>query len=50
MEQWITYFIALFLTMVEWMGNQTILGVSVLWIIIASFILGVMLRVLIFKP
>lgn len=50
MEQWITYFIALFLTTVEWMGNQTILGVSVLWIIIASFILGVMLRVLIFKP
>lgn len=50
MTDWISFFVALFQTMAQWLGSLELMGVSVLWIIISFFILGVMLRVLIFKP
>ena len=50
MEQWITWFIALFQTCVQWLGSMQILGVSVLWIMIASFFLCVLVRALLIKP
>lgn len=50
MAEWITWFIALFQTCVQWLGSMQILGVSVLWIMIASFFLVVMVRAFLFKP
>ncbi len=50
MSDWITWFIALFQTCVQWLGSMEILGVSLLWIMIASFFLCLMVRVLLFKP
>lgn len=50
MEQWIAWFIALFQTSVQWLGSMEILGVSVLWIMIASFFLCVLVRALLIKP
>lgn len=48
--EWVTWFIALFQTTIQWLGSMQILGVSVLWILIASFLLGVIIRSLIYKP
>lgn len=48
--EWVTWFIAFFQTTVQWLGDMQILGVSVLWIIIASFILVVLVRALLYKP
>ena len=50
MAEWITWFIALFHTCVQWLGSMEVLGVSVLWIMIASFFLCVMVRAFLFKP
>lgn len=50
MVDWIAWFIALFQTTIEWLGSMQILGVSVLWIMIASFLLGVLVRALLIKP
>lgn len=50
MADWIAWFIALFQTCVQWLGSMQILGVSVLWIMIASFLLGVLVRSLLIKP
>lgn len=50
MEEWITWFIALFQTSIQWLGSMQLLGVSVLWIIIASFFLCVMIRAFLIKP
>lgn len=50
MADWISWFIALFQTTVQWLGSMQILGVSVLWIIVATFILSVLVRALLIKP
>lgn len=50
MEEWITWFIALFQISIQWLGSMQLLGVSVLWIIIASFFLCVMIRAFLIKP
>lgn len=50
MQDWVTWSIALFQTLVQWLGSMQILGVSVLWIMIASFFLCVMVRALLIKP
>lgn len=50
MADWIAWFIALFQTTIEWLGSMQILGVSVLWLMIASFLLGVLVRALLIKP
>lgn len=50
MFEWIAWFIALFQTTVQWLGSMQIMGVSVLWIIIASFLMGVMVRAILIKP
>lgn len=47
---WVIWFISLFQTTVQWLGDMQILGVSVLWIIIASFLMGVLVRALLYKP
>lgn len=50
MFEWIAWFIALFQTTVQWLGSMQIMGVSVLWIIIASFLMSVMVRAILIKP
>lgn len=50
MADWITWFIALFQTVVQWLGSMKILGVSVLWIMIAAFLMGILVRSLLIKP
>ena len=50
MQQWVTWFIAFFQTCVQWLGQMQILGVSVLWIMIASFFLCILVRSLLIKP
>lgn len=50
MHEWVTWFIALFQTCVQWLGQMQILGVSVLWIMIASFFLCILVRSLLIKP
>lgn len=50
MGDWITWFIALFQTSVQWLGAMQIMDVSVLWLLIASFLLTVMVRAFLFKP
>lgn len=47
---WIAFFISLFQTSVQWLGSVEILGVPVMWIIIATFFLTVMVRSLLIKP
>lgn len=49
-QSWIAFFVSLCTTTVQWLGSMQILGVSVLWIMIAVFILGVMIRSMIIKP
>ena len=50
MQEWVAWFIALFQTCVQWLGQMQILGVSVLWIMIASFFLCILIRSLLIKP
>lgn len=50
MYEWIVWFIALFETTVQWLFSMEILGVSLAWILIATFILGVLVKALLFKP
>lgn len=50
MQEWVTWFIALFKTCVQWLGQMQILDVSVLWIMIASFFLCILVRALLIKP
>jgi len=47
---WIEFFIALFQTSIQWLGSIQILGVPVMWIVIASFFLAVLVRSLLIKP
>lgn len=49
MDSWISFIVALFTTSIQWLATLQILGVSVIWFIIACSLLGVMFRVLIFK-
>lgn len=49
-QWWIKFFVSLCETTVQWLGSMQILGVSVLWIMIAAFFLGVMIRSMIIKP
>lgn len=50
MADWITWFIALFQTTIQWLSSMEIMGVSILWLLVCSFILIVMLRAFLFKP
>lgn len=50
MQDWVSWYIALFQTTVQWLGSIQILGVPVLWIMIAAFLMGVMVRALLIKP
>lgn len=49
MESWISFIVALFTTSIQWLASLELLGVSVIWLIIAFSLMGVMFRVLIFK-
>lgn len=49
MQDWITWCIALIQTSVQWLGSVQILGVSVLWIVIAAFFLSILIRGLIIR-
>lgn len=50
MADWITWFIALFQTTVQWLSSMEVMGVSILWFIVCFFIITVMLRAFLFKP
>lgn len=50
MQEWIQFFVALLATTVQWLTQMQIVGVPVFWILIAGFILGVLVRALLFKP
>lgn len=50
MESWVAWIIALFQTTVQWLGSMEILGVSVLWIMIACVLLSIVFRAVLFKP
>lgn len=50
MAEWIAFFVSLFETCVQWLGSMEILGAPVLGILAAIFLLGVLLRALIYKP
>lgn len=50
MSDWITWFIALFQTTVQWLSSMEVMGVSILWLMVCSFIITIMLRSFLFKP
>lgn len=50
MADWITWFIALFQTTIQWLSSMEVMGVSILWLMVCSFITSVMLRAFLFKP
>lgn len=50
MADWIAWFIALITTCIQWLGSMQLMGISVMWIIIAGFFLALMVRALMFKP
>ncbi len=50
MADWITWFIALFQTTIQWLSSMEILGVSILWLMVSAFIITVMLRAFLLKP
>lgn len=50
MQEWIQFFVALLATTVQWLTQMQIVGVPVFWVLIAGFILGVLVRALLFKP
>ena len=50
MVDWITWFIALFQTTIQWLSSMEVMGVSILWLMVCTFIITVMLRSFLFKP
>lgn len=50
LSDWISFFVALLGTAVEWLASMQIMSVPVLGIIAAAFILGVVLRSMLYKP
>lgn len=50
MQEWMQFFVALLVTSVQWLTQMQIMGVSLLWFIIACFVLGVMFRAWLVKP
>lgn len=42
--EWVRFFISFFQTCVQWLGSMQLLGVPLLWIIIAGFLLLVLVR------
>jgi len=49
MQDWIAWCLALIRTSVQWLGTVQLLGVSVLWIVIAAFFLSILVRGLIIR-
>ena len=50
MADWITWFIALFQTTIQWLSSMEVMGVSILWLMACTFIITIMLRGFLFKP
>lgn len=50
MQDWVAWIIALFQTFVQWLGSMQLLGVSLLWIMIACALLSVVFRAVLYKP
>ena len=49
MVDWIEWCLALIQTSVPWLGSVQLLGVSVMWIILASIFIGLIVRITIFR-
>lgn len=47
-SDWITFFISLLQTLVQWLNSMQIAGVSLAWIIAASFLMGIFVRTLVY--
>lgn len=50
MQDWMAYYVALLVTCVQWLTQMQIMGVSLIYILIAIFIFGVMFRAVLVKP
>lgn len=50
MWDWINFFIGIIGKAAAWLFSVQIVGVSVAWIIMAAFCMGLLVRTLLFKP
>ena len=50
MADWIVWSLALIQTTIQWLGTVEILGVPLLWVIIAGSLLCVFVRVFLIRP
>ena len=50
MAQWIVWFLALIQTTIQWLSTMEILGVPLLWVIIAASLLWLFVRVFLIRP
>lgn len=50
MAEWITWFIAFVQTAVQWLSGTLILGVPISALLVAFFLLGMFVRVFLYKP
>lgn len=50
MQEWMTFYVALLVTCVQWLTQMQVMGVSILYILIAVFVFGVMFRAVLVKP
>lgn len=49
MSEWIEWCIALIQVCVDWLGSIRLLGVSVMWIILACLFIGLIVRSVIYR-
>lgn len=50
MAEWIVWFLALIQTTIQWLSTMEILGVPLLWVIIAASLLCLFVRVFLIRP
>lgn len=50
MADWLAWFLAVIKTTIQWLATMEILGVSLLWVIIASSLLCLFCRALLVRP
>lgn len=49
MQDWVAFFLSTWEMSINWLEQMTIFGVSLIEFIIATFVLGVILRALLYK-
>lgn len=48
-SSWLNWFLSLIVTAVDWLGTIDVLGISVLYFLIAIFIMGVVIRAVLYR-